>query len=138
MAGTFIKTHQTVAAQQNFMLNHQGGYHAGSYCEVARGLIGAKKTDAQADARRSLQRGRFANTTSGSKRAFPLAHGGCGPHREHAIQDVAPDEGLWKTSAEECHETQRRKSVSSAVYRDRGKRSVDERNDAADETRAVF
>ena len=76
------------------MLQYRGGYHAGPYCEGARELIGLKKVDAQEDARRRFQRGKFGKTIPGSRSAFPSARDGCGPDREHAIQHVVPDEGL--------------------------------------------
>ena len=113
-----IKTHPTVVAQQNRMLHHRGGYHARSCCEGARGLIGSKKLDAQVDARRGVQRDRFAKTTPGSRSAFPFARDGYCPHREHAIQHVASDEGMWGTSVTERHATKRRKGVRSPVIRD--------------------
>ena len=80
------------------MLHNRGGYHAGLYYEGARGLIGLKKMDAQADPRLSLRGDRFVKTTPGSNSTFPFARDGCGPHREHAIQRVAPDEDLRGTS----------------------------------------
>ena len=107
------------------MLHHRGGYNAGPYCEGARGLIGSKTLDAQADARRSLRRGRFAKTTPETRSTYPLARDGCCPHREHAIQYVASDEGLWGTSVKERHATIGREDVSSSVKRDfRGERGV--------------
>ena len=125
--GTVIKTLPAVAAQQHCMLHHRGGYHAGPYCEGARGVIGSKKMDDQAGARRSLQRGRFAKTTPGTRSASPLARDGCCPHREYAIQYVAPDESLWGTSVKERHATIEREGVSSTVNHNvRGKRGVDE------------
>ena len=52
---------------------------------------------------------------------------------------TSTDEGLWGTSVEERHTTKRRESVRSTVKRDlRGDQGVVERNDAADETGAVF
>ena len=121
------------------MLHHRGGYYAGPYCERVRGLIGWKELDAQADARRSLQRGRFAKTTPGSRNVFSFVRDGCCSHREYAIQHVAPDEGLWGTSVKERHATKRREGVSSAVNRSlRGERGVVERNGVADETGSVF
>ena len=136
--GTVNKTHPTVAAQHHRMLHHRGGYHAGPYCKGARGLIGSKKIDAQADARRSLQRSRFAKITSGTRSAFSFARDGCYPHREHAIQYVAYDESLWGTSVKERHATIGRESVSSTVYRNfRGKKGVVERNDTVDEAGAM-
>ena len=107
------------------MPHHPGGYHAGPYCERARGLIGSQKLDAQADARRTLRRGRFAKTTPEIE--------------EHAIQYVASDEGLWGTSVKERHATKGRESVSSAVNRGlRGGRGVVESDDTTDEAGAVF
>ena len=68
-----------------------------------------------------------------------VERGGCGPYREHAIQHVAPDEGLWRTCVEERQATKRRESVSFAVNRDLGgKISVVERSDAAVEAGVVF
>ena len=61
------------------------------------------------------------------------------PHREHAIQTVAPDEGLWGSSVKERYATKRREGICSAVNHDLcGEKGVVERNDAADETGAVF
>ena len=137
--GTVIKTHPVVVAQKHRMLHHRGAYHAGPYCEGARGLIGSKKMDAQADARRSLQRSRFAKITSGTRSAFSFARDGCYPHREHAIQYVAYDESLWGTSVKERHATIGREGVSSTVNRNLcGKRGVVESNDTADDAGAIF
>ena len=137
--GTVIETHPAVAAQQHRMLHHRRGYHTGLYCEGARGLIGSEKLDAQADARRSLQRGRLAKTTQGTRGAIPLARNGCCPHRERAIQYVASDKILWGTSIKERHPTIGRDGVSSTVNRNlRGKRGVVESNDTVDEAGAIF
>ena len=98
-----------------------------------------EKIDAQADVRRSLQRGRFANTTPGLRNAFPFARDGCCPHGENATQYVASDEGLWGTSVKERHSTKRREGISSAVNNDlRCERGVVESNDTADEAGAVI
>ena len=108
-------------------------------CEGARGRSGSKKLDAQAHARRGLQRSRFAKTTPGTRNAFPLTRDGCHPHREHAIQYVASDESMWGTSVKERNATKKREGVSSAVSSHlRGESSIVERNDATDETGAVF
>ena len=136
--GTVIKTHPVVVAQKHRMLHHRGAYHAGPYCEGARGLIGSKQLDAQADARRSLQRGRFAKTTPGTRSAFPLARDGCCLHREHAIQYVASDETLLGTNVKDRRATVGREGVSSTVNRNlSGKIGVVESNDTADEAGAM-
>ena len=121
------------------MLHRRGGYHTGPYCEGTRGLIGSKKLDAQADVRRSLQKGRFAETTPGTRSASPLARDGCCPHREHVIQYVTSDESLWGTSAKERHATIGHEGTSSTVNRNLGgKGGVVEGNDTADEARAML
>ena len=119
-------------------ITERGG-HAGPYCEGARGLIGSKKMDAQADARRSLQSGRFVKTIPESRNSFPFSRYGCCSHREHVIQYAASDKEPWGTSIKGRHATKRCEGVSSAVNRDlRGERGVVESNDTADEAGAVF
>ena len=59
--------------------------------------------------------GQIRHTPIGSRGTFSFARDGCGPHREHAIQHLAPEEGRWGTSVEERHATKRRESVSSAL-----------------------
>ena len=55
------------------------------------------------------------------------------------IKYVAFDEGMWETSVKERHATKTREGVGSALKRDlRDDRGVVERNDAAEETGAVF
>ena len=78
-------------------------------------------------------------TTSEPRSELPLARDGCCPHREHAIQYVAPDESLWGTSAKERHATIGREGVSFTVNRNlRGKKGVVESSDTADESGAMF
>ena len=121
------------------MLHYRGGYDPDLYYKGARGLIGSKKLDAQADARRDLQRGRLAKTTPETSGAIPLARNGCHPHREHAIEHVEPDNSLWITSVKERQATVGRDGVSLTVNRNlRGKRGVVESNDTVDEAGAIF
>ena len=60
-------------------------------------------------------------------------------HREHVIQYVPSDEGLWGISVKERHATKGCEGVSSAENRDLcGEGGVVESNDTADEAGAMF
>ena len=90
------------------MLYNRRKNYAGLHCEGTSRFIVAEKMDAQADAGRGQQRGRFAKTTSGTRAAGPLARRRGGAYQKHTIQHVTSDEGLGGTSIEERHAPGRR------------------------------
>ena len=100
------------------MLNDRRRNYASLHCEGTRRFIVSEKLNAQADAGRGPQRGRFNKTTPGTKAAGPLVRRRSGAYQKHTIH-VTSDEGLGGTSIEERHEEfVRRNSFPSAMGTD--------------------
>ena len=69
---TGVKAHPAFETQQDNMLHDRRRNYAGPHCDGTRRLIVTEKLDAQADAGRGRQRGRFTNPTPGTKDTGPL------------------------------------------------------------------
>ena len=121
------------------MLHDRRGNDIGPNGKGTSRVIVAEKLDAQTDASRGPQRGRFAVTSPRARVAGPLARRRSSAYRKHTIQHVTSDEGLGGTSIEERHATVRRHGVTSAMYCNFGsKRNVVERHSTPDKAGAVF
>ena len=90
-----IEAHLDVATQLDSMLPDQRRNYASPHCEGTRPFIVAENVEAQADAGRGPQRGKFPKTTPGTRAAGPLARRRSGVHQTYTIQHVTSDEGLW-------------------------------------------
>ena len=112
------------------MLHHRGAYHAGPYCEGARGFIGSKKLDAQADARRFSE---------GADSPKPPQDQGA-HFRSHAT-DAAPTESMLSNTSrlmKVCGEPVSRSATKLKARYLRGEKGVVESNGTDDEAGAVF
>ena len=101
--------------------------------------MGSKTLDTQADARRSLERNRFAKTTPGTRSAYSARTRRMLP----PPRACDPIRRVWRTSmGNQCQgapRNHRARGVSSTVNRNlRGKRGAVESNDTADEAGAMF